>query len=97
MTPGQQALAEAARLEAARYYGHAVREHAGPPPTQVLAELLDALGLPPRPAPKRRLVPVTRVEQAIARGRSDAQIARSLDVSLDVVADVRAAMDRAAS
>lgn len=94
MTPAQEALIEAARSESARIYGALCRE-ARPAPPHVLDELLDALA--PDAPPARRLVPVTRVEQCIARGHTDGQIARRLHVPVDVVADVRAAMDRAAS
>ncbi len=93
MTPGLDALAEAARAETARVYGSVCRE-TRPAAPHVLADLLDAL-TPARQQPQRRLVPVARVEQQIARGRSDHRIANSLCIDVAVVADVRAAMDRA--
>lgn len=96
MSPGLDALAEAARAETARVYGSVVREHTGPAPAYVVAELLDALS-PSAPSTRRRLVPVARVEQAIARGQSDHRIANQLCIDAEIVADVRAAMDRAAS
>lgn len=110
VTPGLDALAEAARAETARVYGSVVREHRqperpelarferlpdsyyGPPPTSVLNELLDAIV----PAQERtsRMATVARIEQAIACGYPDGQIARDLHIARSAVEDVRAAMDK---
>ena len=96
MSPGLDALAEAARAETARVYGSVCRE-TRPASPHVIAELLDALTPAPKTPRHRRLVPVARVEQAIAMGRSDHRIANQLCIAVEVVADVRAAMDRAAA
>lgn len=96
MTPGLDALAEAARAETARVYGSVCRE-TRPAPPHVLDELLDALTPAPKTPRHTRLVPVARIEQAIARGQSTHRIANQLCIDAAIVADVRAAMDRAAA
>lgn len=108
LTPGQAAMREAARLEAARVYGATVPEQPRRAPQPHAAPLDDSLYRPASPfeiaqlmrelAPAKALTRVTReaVEQAVARGLTPAEIAADLDVTLDVVARVMADMDRLA-
>lgn len=97
MTPGMKALAEAARLEAARVYGQRQKETPRPQPASRLDQLIDRIEQmgPPvtRLAARRPTGPSTVViEQAIARTGSVEAAARVTGADVDVVRRVFEAM-----
>ncbi|WP_375490254.1 hypothetical protein [uncultured Jatrophihabitans sp.] len=107
-TPGQQALAEAARLEQARIYGATLpsaRTHRPAREQVSLTALSQQLEQPARvPDVAWRATSITgdelarvreRAQQLIARGLTPDRIAHALDVDQAVIAAVRAEMDRA--
>lgn len=112
MTPGEKALREAARMESARVYGKACREHrqADAPATSPVAFRRPAESYY-GPAPTADLaqlveaiVPVRLpgpsripVEQSIARGLDDEQISALLDLDVAHVASIRARMEKASA
>lgn len=105
MTAGQDALREAARLEAARVYGRVVPEfHNGPRTTWVahaeaelaaradtLAQRLEDCGPPVDNAPEPVDEPDDEITDALRRGLSVSEIASTYCVE---ITDVRAARKR---
>lgn len=89
---GDEELREAARRESALVYGTTCPEFVS---LRRSEELRRAIA--PRRAPRRKPVPVTRIEQALARGHLPMRIAKDLHVTVADVAQVAARMDKVAA
>lgn len=100
MTPGTEALREAARVELARVYGSTCPETRNGIYTRQAATVDQprrlALVTALRPAERRSTDMQARIEQALASGWTDGRIVDGLGVALEDVTAARAAIERSA-